>query len=295
MLLFKRAKETKMPTSSKPGNAVEKIKISPCYLLYIDVLNFADFAATDLAKVERIYRILDSLNAHRHPNFKAIAFSDTILIYNPEPVTTRDDAEYIVWYLIEFAEDLHRRFTGQDLFFRAVLVSGEFTHYKLKNVECFFGQALIDAYRREKALPGIGLFISDECNALNKYFRTARFDENLSFVYLNRALEELDDFTGDAYPAPYPGVSDIAPNLPWDVEFLRAVYTEMRRHGNPAVRAKYLTTWDYHLQRYPGMLRALVTGDFALSCLAYDGAWQDETKAMQEDIRFFTEGDIALR
>ncbi len=133
-----------MPSPKKRKQAVEKKAISSRYLLYIDVLNFAEFAATDLPKVERIYRILDSLNAHRHPNFKAIAFSDTILIYNPEPVTNRFDAEYIVWYLCEFAEDLHHRFTEQDLFFRAVLVAGEFTHYQLKNVECFLEQGKPD-------------------------------------------------------------------------------------------------------------------------------------------------------
>jgi hypothetical protein len=281
-----------MKPLKKRASSSRNLKISPRYLLYIDVLNFADFAATDFVKVERIYRILDSLNAHRHPNFKAIAFSDTILIYNLEPATTVDVAEYLVWYLIEFAEDLHRRFTGQDLFFRAVLVAGDFTHYKLKHVECFFGQALIEAYRREKGLPGVGLFITEECNGLNKYFRTARFDDNLSFVYLNRALEQLNDFTGDVYPAQYPEVSDNAPNLPWDVEFLKVIYREMRKQNEPLVRAKYLTTWDYYLQRYPRMLRVLVDSDFAIASLAYEGAWSEEAKNMQEEIQYFAKANL---
>ncbi len=56
-----------MPNQKKRKQAVEKTAISSRYLLYIDVLNFAEFAATDPPKIERIYRILDSLNAHRHP------------------------------------------------------------------------------------------------------------------------------------------------------------------------------------------------------------------------------------
>ncbi len=261
--------------------------ISPRYLLYIDILNFAALASADRKKVDQIYRILDSLNAHRHPNFKAIAFSDTILIYNPEPATSKDDAEYLVWYLIEFAEDLHHRFTGQDLFFRAVLVAGDFMHYKLDNVECFFGQALIDAYLKEKSLPAIGLFISDECNGLNKYFRTARFDDKLSFVYLNRSLESLHNFSGDAYPIQYPGVADEAPYVPWQVEFLKAIYRGMRDHPQSSVRAKYLATWDFYMRRYPGMLAALTAGDFNLSSLAGKGAWRDESAAMAEAIKAF--------
>lgn len=263
------------------------IEFADRYLLYIDILGFEKLALEERSKVERIYRILDSLNAHKHPNFKTIAFSDTILVYNPDAVTNRQEAEYIVWYLSEFAEDLHHRFTGQDLYFRAVLVAGDFSHYKLDNIECFFGHALIDAYKREKGLPGIGLFISDECNALNKYFRTARFNDGLSFVYLNRSLEYLHEFTGDRYPAPYPEVSDVSPHAPWGVEFLRGVYIAMRQNPDPSIRAKYLATWDFYARRYPGMLKALVDSDFSLSSLAYKDAWKDEVTAMRKGIRYF--------
>jgi hypothetical protein len=269
-------------------------KISPRYLLYIDILGFAQLASANRSKVEQIYRILDSLNVHRHDAFKTIVFSDTVLVYNPEPVATQSDAEYIIWYLIEFAEDLHHRFTGQELFFRAVLVSGEFDHYKLDHIECFFGQALINAHLFEKSLPGIGLFISDECDALNKYFRTARFDENLLFVYLNRGLEQLNEFTGGIYPAAYPEVADIAPHVPWHVEFLKTVYKGMREHPDPSVRSKYLTTWDYHDRRYPELLQALVGAEFSLAGIAYDGAWANEVIAMRADIEYFQPSPNAL-
>jgi len=82
------------------------------FLLYIDILGFKEMTLRDRRKVARIYAILDQLNAHKHPNFQTIVFSDTILTYNPEEVHNDADREYLVWYLTEFAEDLHHRLIG---------------------------------------------------------------------------------------------------------------------------------------------------------------------------------------
>ena len=91
------------------------------YLLYVDILGFGSIVKNDPEKVERIYGILDSLNAHKHDVFKTIVFSDTVLVYSDDTPTDRpEDHEYLVWYSIEFAEDLHHRLTGQDVYFRAV-------------------------------------------------------------------------------------------------------------------------------------------------------------------------------
>jgi hypothetical protein len=78
-------------------------------------------------KIRQVYAILDSLNVHRHEMFKTVVFSDTVLVYNPVLATTDEVREYLVWYLIEFAEDLHHRLTGQSLYFRAVLTQGTFS------------------------------------------------------------------------------------------------------------------------------------------------------------------------
>ena len=153
------------------------------FLLYIDILGFSEMTKNEPRKVARIYAILDSLNVHQHDAFKTIVFSDTVLVYNPEPALSDEDRNYYVWYLIEFAEDLHHRLTGQDVFFRAVLTSGNFAHYRLKNIECFFGDALISAYMAEKEIPSIGLFLDKSCEPYNKYFRAAPFDRNCSFIY----------------------------------------------------------------------------------------------------------------
>lgn len=261
--------------------------MSDRFLLYIDILGFSEMTRREPRKVARAYAILDSLNVHRHRAFKTIVFSDTVLVYNPVLAKSDDDRDYLVWYLIEFAEDLHHRLTGQDIFFRAVITSGNFSHYPLEHIECFFGEALINAYLREKEIPSIGLFIDDRCNQHNKYFRTARFDNQLSFVYLNRSLEYLTQYTGDKYPFLDRAIEDQAIYAPWQVRFLKDVYENMRNHPVPSVRAKFLTAWDFYAMRYPGMTQALVKGDFLLSSLGGEHAWADENAEMTKSIKHF--------
>jgi hypothetical protein len=257
------------------------------YLLYIDILGFAEMTRREPRKVARIYAILDSLNVHRHGSFKTIIFSDTVLVYNPAPAKNGKERAYLVWYLIEFAEDLHHRLTGQDIFFRAVLTTGNLAHYNLKNIECFFGEALVNAYLQEKQIPSIGLFIDSRCNKYNQYFRVAPFDNQLFFVYLNRSLENLNQYTGGRFPIKDPTAADQAPHIPWQVHFLRDIHTLMRKHPTPQVRTKFLTAWDFYKQRYPEMLRVLEQRRFSLSALAQSNAWRGESSAMRQDIRYF--------
>lgn len=261
--------------------------MSERFLLYIDILGFAEMTDREPRKVARTYAILDSLNVHQHHAFKTIVFSDTVLVYNPEPAKSIDDRQYLVWYLTEFAEDLHHRLTGQDIHFRAVLTSGDFSHYPLKNIECFFGRALISAYSREKGIPSIGLFMDKSCVEYNRFFRLEPFDGDTSFVYLNRSIEGLTEYTGDKYPFRDRAIEDQAPYLPWQVRHLQDVHTNMRTHKSPAVRAKFLTAWDFYARRYPGLTRTLVDGNFQVSALGGVGAWRDGVTAMESSIRYY--------
>jgi hypothetical protein len=257
------------------------------FLLYIDILGFSEMTRREPRKVARVYAILDSLNVHKHETFKTIVFSDTVLVYNPKLAESDGERDYLVWYLIEFAEDLHHRLTGQDIYFRAVLTTGSFSHYPLKNIECFFGEALVDAYLWEKGMPSIGLFINDTCNKHNKYFRVAPFDEKYHFVYLNRSLESLHNYAGDTYPVSEQAIEDGTPFIPWQVRFLQDVYLNMRNHPVPAVRTKFLTAWDFYSKRYPGMAQTLIKNDFSLESLGGPNAWNSEAAAMEKDIKYF--------
>jgi hypothetical protein len=237
-------------------------------------------------KVARVYAILDTLNVHRHPNFKTIVFSDTTLVYNPDEFYSDEDREYLVWYLTEFAEDLHRRLTGQGIWFRAVLLAGKFDHYQLKNVECFYGDALIKAYEAEKVLPLIGLVMDKSVLPYNRYFQIEKFSGEFSFVYLSRQIRYINEFT-NVFPTKHWEVSDMAPDLAFDIRFLADIYLLMRQHVSPAVRAKALTTWDFYNRKYPVMTAALVASKFNLSALGPNGAWAANEKAMNDDIRYF--------
>ena len=170
------------------------------YLLYIDILGFSELVKESEAKVRRLYRIIDSLNVHRHPSFKAIIFSDTILVYNVDDAFFKHDHEYLVMFLIEFAQNLLYQSVGRNYYFRAVLVYGEFEHKSLRNTEQFFGNALIDAYVKQKSVKCTGLFIDNHCHTYNDIFPVERYDKNLSFVYLNQSLEELH--RGELGPIP---------------------------------------------------------------------------------------------
>jgi len=256
------------------------------FLLYIDILGFKEMTLREPRKVARVYAILDTLNVHQHPNFKTIVFSDTILVYNPDDVLSDEDRRYLVWYLTEFAEDLHRRLTGQDIWFRAVLLAGQFNHYRLQNVECFYGDALIKAYEAEKILPLIGLVMDKSALPYNRFFQVEQFSGDFSFVYLSRQLRSLDEFTR-TYPTTYWEVSDMAPDVAFDVHFLADIHTLMREHASPIVRAKALTTWDFYSRKYPAMTSALVAANFSLSALGPAGAWASNEKAMEENIRHF--------
>ena len=261
--------------------------MSDCFLLYIDILGFAEMTGKEPRKVARTYAILDSLNVHKHQAFKTIVFSDTVLVYNSKPAQSDDDRSHYVWYLIEFAEDLHHRLTGQDVFFRAILTSGGFSHYSLENIQCFFGDALISAYTREKSIPSLGLFLDENCARHNKYFRTAPFDGESSFVYLNRSIEDLTQLTGDKYPFRDRAIEELAPFMPWQVRFLRDVHANMRSHRSPTVRAKFLTAWDFYAKRYPGLTLALVSSEFSLNAIAGPKAWNTEISAMDKSIKYY--------
>lgn len=259
------------------------------FLLYIDILGFTEMVKSEPRKVARIYSILDTLNVHKHDSFKTIVFSDTILVYNIDIADNDKDRQYYVWYLIEFAEDLHHRLTGQDIFFRAVLVAGDFSHYNLKHVECFYGDALIFAHNAEKIIPALGLFIDRECEKYNEFFEVEMFNSGYFFVYLNRSLEALDEYSGGKFPIENykVNIGDIAPHATWQIRFLQDVYEHMRKHPEPLVRAKFLAAWDLYRRRFPQMLKVLEDEGFNGALLGKAPDWDLLGKTMNRDISFF--------
>ncbi len=255
------------------------------FLLYIDILGFSELIKSE-ERTRDLYKIIDSLNVHQHDVFQTIVFSDTILVYNKKPPFDKEAAEYIVWYATEFAEDLHFRLIGKDLYFRAMLTYGAFEDYHLKNTECFFGQALVDAYNSEKNVPVTGLLIDDGCHQYLRFFESERFDDNWHFVYLERTFKQLREMAyGDL-----PIHRDIfcegesVPYLLWALKYIRNIHAQMRHNPSPNIRTKFLTTWDFYHRRYASILDVLLIHDFSPEPLCPQYNWEPLVAQFRDEI-----------
>ena len=164
---------------------------------------------------------------------------------------------------------------------------GEFNHYKLKNINCFYGKSLIDAYQTEKSLPMMGLVIHNECIGYNKTLKSAKFNNDYHFVYLISSLEELHMLSNDRYPLRERNAWAESPATPEGVRYLLDIFKLMRDHSDPSVRTKALTTWDFYAQRYPNMMAALCQNNFSLDALAPSGIWESEERELKRKISYF--------
>jgi len=260
------------------------------YLLYLDILGFSELVATDPTRVDVVYKIIDTLNVHSHYAFKTIVFSDTILVYNEVDPVKPYDHQYVVMYSIEFAQDLLYRFVGRDLYFRGSLSFGPFKHYKLENIECFYGHGFTDAYNGEKEIPATGLFVHASASKYNKTFPVAKFSRDYSFAYLNRSLDSLFNRYGRYSDGNFPIENAVLfenQDYPWyiakDIVMLKDMHAKMIGHPDPQVRAKFLATWQLYRQRYPEFLAALEATKFSFDtiCPGYD--WSEAEKRVYED------------
>lgn len=247
------------------------------YLLYIDILGFSELVRGAPARVQDLYRIIDSLNVHRHHAFKTIVFSDTILVYSKDSLLQGNrDHEYVVMYSCEFAQDLMYRFVGTEFAFRAVLKFGEFDHYRLTRTECFYGRSLVDAYLMEKSVKCVGLFIDEPSQRYNRIFPVCRHSDDLSYVYLNQATQRTYEYIAEALPIFEPQIYESADNASAfvrDAQWLKETYERANKHPSPDVRLKYLTAWNYQLQRYPKLLYPLLQSGFDLRTVSPRVEW----------------------
>ncbi|MBA7522933.1 hypothetical protein ES705_15053 [subsurface metagenome] len=248
------------------------------YLLYIDILGFSHLVRADETRVDTLYEIIDSLNVHRHHAFKTLVFSDTILVYNTIEPQSKHDHQYLVMYACEFAQNLLYETIGLDYHFRAILTYGKFQHYQLEHIDAFYGKGLISAYTIEKKIFCTGLFIDKKSNSYNNIFSVSRYDDNLSFVYLNQTLDRLL-LDHEAGPLPVKGDLLADMDMHWhlakDVRMLQDVHNLMRTHKDPLVRAKFLAAWDFFYQRYPKFINLMVKKNFDLGIIAPDLDWSE--------------------
>ena len=254
-------------------------------LLYLDILGFSELVRTP-RRVMQMYRIINSLNVHRHTAFRAIVFSDTLLVYSKLDTRDAGTRDYSVMFLCEFARDLLHRTAGRNFYFRGLVTHGHFHHEQMRNLDAFFGSGLVEAFRYETTIKCTGLFIDDYCNRSNNVFKTRPYSPNCSFVYLTQALGRLCRARGNRFPAPGELIADTDAEfgLIWEIAMLADVHRKMLSHSSPDVRAKFLATWSYYEQEYPELMKALEEGRFEpTAVVAYD--WALAQKAFRRDRR----------
>jgi len=168
------------------------------YFLYIDILGFSELVQTDLTRVDELYEIIASLNVHKHHVFKAIIFSDTILVYNNGEPRSQEDHYYLLMYLCEFVHDLQNRLAGRNIVFRAIITKGQFVHYEINGIPCFYGSALINAYNSEKTIQAIGLFLDKSCANESDIFNYCEFNDRYDFVFTTKMMDVVEfDYEGN--------------------------------------------------------------------------------------------------
>lgn len=247
------------------------------YLLYIDILGFARMVADEPERAGALMNVIDHLNAHEHPNFKALVFSDTMLVYNSDDARNEDDHHFLVMYLIEFAMDLHSRLVGSGIFFRAVIRWGQFNHARLENIEAFYGRSLIQAYQDEKRIPCTGLFIDGITAKCNTYYPMVAYDSEYHYVLLAEELRYVLEPGMDIWPIVEGKrlLSDC--DRDWAVEraiaYLSEIHRNMRRHMDLRVRAKFLSTWDLYTQWAPELCEHLSAHAFDPHSVALGVDW----------------------
>jgi len=244
------------------------------YLLYLDILGFAEMAQSP-RRVLDLYQIIDGLNVHRHPDFRALVFSDTLIVYNAVELQGGHDKQVCVMYLAEFAQDLLRRLIGRDYYFRAILTKGGFLHHRFDNLDAFFGQALIDSYRNEKDLTGCGLFLDERLLAENRIFPTRRHCERFHYVFLTPSIQYLSDYGDSGFPFSGEPLdsTDMTLQVYAELTFLADVYRKSMEHPTPNVRAKFQATWSFYQLQFPLVCNVLRESGFDFNSVA-DADWR---------------------
>jgi hypothetical protein len=237
--------------------------------LYIDILGFSELVK-EPAKVRRLFRMLDEARIHLDSNYQSIAFSDTIVAYNRHRGLSGQAKTTELMFLIELTQELFLKLAGSGTFFRAVITEGEFFHEKMKHMDAFFGQALVDTYRAEKQLVGLGLFLDVDLRPFNQVFRWSEFSSKYDFVYLTHYCTHLCPRRADLFDSndpmsdaqfPLPGeildASGLQHMIYPEILHLQEVRSTMDHHPNPSVRAKHLATWQMYKKEYSRLIQSL--------------------------------------
>jgi hypothetical protein len=250
------------------------------FLLYIDILGFSRLVKKHPEKVRRLYYALDNLNCFKHDNFKTIVFSDTIIVYNSTDAIWDDDKKYIIMYLIEFAQNLLYETLGMNIWFRAVIVEGDFEHIPMDNFERYFGKALVKAYLDSKKFKYCGLLIEKKCQKYNDIFEVHRIPESNVYYYvlLNQALCEYEN---DFVIAEFIEETDEQWYLAKDAFYLKQLFKGLNSRESD-IKTKYINTCRIYNRHFPNTINKLKKTRFHPKAFSATVNWSEPLKRIGE-------------
>ncbi len=250
------------------------------FLLYVDLLGFSDLVMTKPEVVPRIFETLDSSPAHTHPDFTALQFSDTLLVFNEPAAISGNDKHYCAMFLCEFAQDLQHKLLGSNAFIRAIVTYGPLddsestSNRQLKNIRAVWGEALIKAYRSERNIQAIGTFVDTTVEPYMQVFEIHPYDlqerkERIWFVdtatYL-RSFFSQDNNEDFSFAEQEVVLTANEGFLIKDLYYLKLLFENSHDTTYlPKIRAKYLTTWEIYRLKYRGLCKRLQEVNFDFS------------------------------
>jgi len=258
------------------------------YFLYIDILGFSELVQNNSPEIDELYVIIASLNVHRHEVFKTIIFSDTILIYNNKEPKTQNDNYYIVMYLCEFVQDLQHRLAGRSIVFRAIITKGQFIHYEINSIPCFYGSALVDTYNSEKKIQAMGLFIDDNCIKDCNIFNFCDYNEKYKFVFITKMMDKLEFEYGGYFPLKQFEVeqTELDYFLIPEILMIEKIYRNSIKQLDEKVKLKYLNTFEIYKKRYPNTIQGLLQNDFSPNFISPKLNWDIKVNRFPEDFTY---------
>jgi hypothetical protein len=255
--------------------------------LYLDFLGFRELAKSP-KDVHKLYKVLDSARIHTDSNFQAIVFSDTLIAFHRQDRLVESTKSTEVMFLIELVQDITHRLTGSGITFRAIIAEGNFEYSKLRNIEAYFGQVLIDTHDAESSLPGVGLYLTDRIAALDCCFSSRSCGGGMNFSFLAYDLVRAEN-EGQGYPMD-PLVCEwedccVAERILFQVEYLRLLFNGLS-HPSIKIRAKYASAWGMYVEKCPRLVAVLIESGFDPSSLC-DIDWTESRKALATRHHFF--------
>ncbi len=259
------------------------------YLLYIDVLGFADLVDQSPFRVDDLFEIVASLNVHTHRSFSTIVFSDTILVHNMVQPSNDDDHRYFVMYECEFYQDLINRLIGRGVWLRGVLTHGPFQHYELNSTPYFYGPALNRAYSVDKKLELTGLVMDDHCRAYSNIFSNIPLQQGWHYVFVTQGLDQFEHLCEGRIPVPRIVIEDLGWQLGPELEMLAGHLMQSKTHPDIRARQKHMETLRLYRSRYPKTFATLEHLGFRMEAVSDCFEWRKVRERMREDYSWASE------